>query len=940
MTKTPKKAKEAKGSGIRSMAPKVKSASKRKSISKDVDWSSEDIFALKDSKLKKLMRKRNLEPQDNRHANIRRLHDHFKLKLPGTPSESADGSTMSSGSEDTRNEGGAPGAQPSTSGGQAGQASGGLSKLTGFNVFDKEFQEKHHEKFGATKMRFAVSANWKKLTEQEQQAYKDKAAALNGEKQGAASTAEARATPATTSGASGKKKRKPRALGAYNLYMKDALPGYKDEHPGVAHKDAFKAVADKWKTLGEDDKRKFQIQADEMNAKAAAEAPSLEEDVAEPTPSAAGAVEGTQASSDKAQDAAGKKKKKEKRKGVVKAYNVYMKDALTGYKDEHPGVSHMDAFKAVAENWKEMGENEKQAYQMQADEINAKAAEAAAALAAAEAPPPEDDIAEPTPSAAATKSVAMTPSGGVQGTPVSSGKAKDVGGKKKKRKTTPYNAYMKDALAGYKDEHPGVTHMDAFKAVAENWKTMDENEKQAYQIQADAMNASAAAAEESKQQPLVNVSNSHAGESDDSDSSAQSSDGDDYMSWWDDVGLQSSQENGPRSEPSHYQFNFTARPKSSPLCMHVAGTAEYGSGGAENYLQGVTWSPLGECLLTASNDNVVRVFDMPGDAVKGKGVRQGGTGGAVRASQPKALASALRTKPGESVYDYAWFPGAIAMDETSFCYGITCRAHPIKLISAMDGTTRGTYKVHDSSDELTSAYSIAFHPRNKSLVGGYKQSLVVFDLERPGMEGTVVSTISSSLSGLGGQRGIIKTMAFNPLDPNMLCCGCYDKTFAVYDMNAGCSMVHQGADHRGGVTQVQFDPAGNYLYTGARKDPHIKCWDVRMLGSGRTVYELSRRGVADTNQTIGFDIEPQGRHLLSGDVDGNVLCFDLRDGQLIRSFAVASDAVNGVSVHPSYPLIATASGSRHYSDTEDESLPQQAEGPNCLKLWKVSRAQI
>ena len=63
------------------------------------------------------------------------------------------------------------------------------------------------------------------------------------------------------------------------------------------------------------------------------------------------------------------------------------------------------------------------------------------------------------------------------------------------------------------------------------------------------------------------------------------------------------------------------------------------------------------------------------------------------------------------------------------------------------------------------------------------------------------------------------------------------------------------------------------------------------------------------------------------------------------SFAVASDAVNGVSVHPSYPLIATASGSRHFdeskSETEEEWRPAgqgkggHAEDANCLKIWKV-----
>ena len=132
--------------------------------------------------------------------------------------------------------------------------------------------------------------------------------------------------------------------------------------------------------------------------------------------------------------AAMKKKGKTTRNSTP--YNAYMKDVLAGYKDEHPGVAHTDAFKAVAEKWKTMDENEKQAYQIQADAMNAKAA--------------------------------------------------TDGRKKRKQRMTPYNAYLKDVLAGYKSKHPGVTHTDAFKAVTEKWKTMDENEKQAYQIRADA----------------------------------------------------------------------------------------------------------------------------------------------------------------------------------------------------------------------------------------------------------------------------------------------------------------------------------------------------------------------------------------------------------------------------------------------------------------------
>lgn len=62
--------------------------------------------------------------------------------------------------------------------------------------------------------------------------------------------------------------------------------------------------------------------------------------------------------------------------------------------------------------------------------------------------------------------------------------------------------------------------------------------------------------------------------------------------------------------------------------------------------------------------------------------------------------------------------------------------------------------------------------------------------------------------------------------------------------------------------QVQFSRDGNFLYTGARRDPDIFCWDVRYASD--VVYRLQRES-AGTNQRIHFDIEPCGRHLASGD---------------------------------------------------------------------------
>ena len=64
------------------------------------------------------------------------------------------------------------------------------------------------------------------------------------------------------------------------------------------------------------------------------------------------------------------------------------------------------------------------------------------------------------------------------------------------------------------------------------------------------------------------------------------------------------------------------------------------------------------------------------------------------------------------------------------------------------------------------------------------------------------------------------------------------------------------------MIQVKFSADGNFLYTGARKDPEIMCWDVRY--TSEVVYTL-QRDTADTNQRIQFDIEPVGRHLATGE---------------------------------------------------------------------------
>mmetsp|Transcript_14094 Transcript_14094/g.35464 ORF Transcript_14094/g.35464 Transcript_14094/m.35464 type:complete len:179 (+) Transcript_14094:945-1481(+) len=176
----------------------------------------------------------------------------------------------------------------------------------------------------------------------------------------------------------------------------------------------------------------------------------------------------------------------------------------------------------------------------------------------------------------------------------------------------------------------------------------------------------------------------------------------------------------------------------------------------------------------------------------------------------------------------------------------------------------------------------------------------------------------------------------------MVACGSYDGTVGLYT-DAGSFKPYfliPKMHRRSGVTQVMFSPCGGFLYTGGRKDGKIHCWKMRAGSGAKPLYSLARPQVKKTNQTIAFDIHPHGGHLYTG--DGNsVCCFDLKQGKRLDTFQAASDAVNGVSLNPNWPMLATASGERKFGNQFDSSSDSDEGGPSpdarCLKLWSVSQ---
>ena len=98
------------------------------------------------------------------------------------------------------------------------------------------------------------------------------------------------------------------------------------------------------------------------------------------------------------------------------------------------------------------------------------------------------------------------------------------------------------------------------------------------------------------------------------------------------------------------------------------------------YTKGCSWSPDGTCLLVGSDDNTIRLFELPEEVDDGQG----------ESLHVVDLPQALSVHEAETVYDYQWYPLMDSNDPTMCCFASTSRDTPVHLWDAFTGTTHTT----------------------------------------------------------------------------------------------------------------------------------------------------------------------------------------------------------------------------------------------------------
>ncbi|CCI50487.1 unnamed protein product [Albugo candida] len=338
-----------------------------------------------------------------------------------------------------------------------------------------------------------------------------------------------------------------------------------------------------------------------------------------------------------------------------------------------------------------------------------------------------------------------------------------------------------------------------------------------------------------------------------------------------------------------------------------------------NFTKGVQASPDNLCLLTNSEDHTIRIFEPPIDR------------------DCANAHSVLQIKEPGSTNDMKWYPHMNSAYPSTCCFLTTSKDQPIHLWDAYSGQLRASFRAFDHLDELTSATSITFNPTADKIYAGFERMIRVFDLSRPSRD-FESRPLAKTKKAKQGQRGLISSIHFNPDHSKMYAAGSFHGTTGLYAEDSGEELMTLCTHEGRGITQVRFSYDGNLLFTAARRDGRIHCWDIRQTNDILTTFHRK----ADTNQRIAFDLHCGGRYLISGSQDGRALLFDIQKGVQVSEKMRLSDAINGVSFfQDNCPLrIALCSGQRHYTvapDMEEEEPMEndhQSTPQNVVQVYK------
>jgi len=314
--------------------------------------------------------------------------------------------------------------------------------------------------------------------------------------------------------------------------------------------------------------------------------------------------------------------------------------------------------------------------------------------------------------------------------------------------------------------------------------------------------------------------------------------------------------------------------------------------GHQNPQLGVSFSPDGVTLATASTDHTVRLWEVA--TWEPKAVLVGHTAGVYRVafSPDGALLASGAIDKSVRLWDVATGQSVAVLE------GHTASVQDVQF------SPDGRHLASVGMNQELRLWNMGSGGR-EPVVGGHTDGVHGMSLSP---DGATLATASRDLtvrlwdlaSGqviavLEGHTGSVNDVSFSP-DGTLLATASTDKSVRLWDAATGLERQILGR-HTSIVYCVDFSPDGRLVVSGG-SDKTLRLWDVE---TGQSMGEAGRHGKG----ILGVEFSPDGRRLVSAGFDNMVNLWDVASRSRVHALAGHTRGVVGATFSPDGETIAS-----------------------------------